>query len=100
LRQAAAADGVIARLGGDEFAVLVERPRPGELTEIADRVVHAFREPCRPGDHIQARVHASVGAALAGPQISDAAVLLHLADQAMYAAKCSGKGAYRLAQAG
>ncbi|WP_436533366.1 diguanylate cyclase domain-containing protein [Actinoplanes sp. HUAS TT8] len=96
LREAAGPDAVVARLGGDEFAVLLDRDDPAV---VAGRIVRAAAEPCvLPGGE-PVRVRASVGIARSADGDSPAA-LLHAADQAMYEAKCAGKGAYRLARAG
>ncbi|WP_189330863.1 GGDEF domain-containing protein [Actinoplanes ianthinogenes] len=88
---------VVARLGGDEFAVLIARCGADDLAAVADRVVRALDQPCPLADGAEARVRASVGGAVSLDASRDALALLHTADQAMYEAKCAGKGAFRLA---
>ncbi|MBU2670249.1 GGDEF domain-containing protein [Actinoplanes bogorensis] len=97
LLSAVRAEDLVARLGGDEFAVLIEDPLPGRLEEVADRIVRAVGEPCRLAGGDLVRVRASVGVASASRAGQDASVVLNAADEAMYEAKVSGKGAFRLA---
>jgi diguanylate cyclase (GGDEF)-like protein len=91
----ASSDVVIARLGGDEFAVLVDQP--GGLSALADSIVQAVERPCALDCGDRVRVSASIGGATASAGNHDASALLHAADQAMYAAKNSDKGSYRVA---
>jgi diguanylate cyclase (GGDEF)-like protein/PAS domain S-box-containing protein len=80
---------VAARLGGDEFAVLVPRPRPGEATATAERLVRALDGAIT--SPLGARLGASVGIAVDGPLIAEgAAALVRDADLAMYEAKKRG----------
>ena len=86
---------VVARLGGDEFAVLCPGvPDVATAMRIGRSILASLsREFDLSQTH--AKVGASIGVAVAvegdtGPD------LLHAADQAMYAAKRSGKGAVRL----
>ncbi|GAA3347271.1 hypothetical protein GCM10020358_61410 [Amorphoplanes nipponensis] len=100
LRSSVRPGDVVARLGGDEFAVLVDQPQPGEVAVVAARIVQAVGEPCRLPGGEQVRVRASVGVAQATCRDQDTSMLLSTADEAMYAAKCAGKGSFRLASAG
>ena len=84
------------RLGGDEFAVIC--PGTHDAThgrDVAGRIIEAIGAPiCTNG--LQLRISASVGVAVgAHPLIPD--VLVHKADQALYAAKNSGKNVVCLA---
>jgi diguanylate cyclase (GGDEF)-like protein len=95
LRAAVGPDDLVARLGGDEFAILLDRPPPGALPAVADRIIAAVDVPCPlPGGAV-VTVRASVGAAAA--ITGDASHLLNHADQAMYRAKSRGKGAFEIA---
>ncbi len=88
----------VARLSGDEFGVLVEDvATQREARAIAARVVRAFDRPIDIADR-QVRVSVSVGVAL-GSAVLDAESLIRNADFAMYGAKQSGKGRYRLYEA-
>jgi diguanylate cyclase (GGDEF)-like protein len=91
----ASSDVVMARLGGDEFAILVDQS--GGLSALADLIVRAVERPFALDGGVQVRVSASVGGATASGANRDVSALLHAADQAMYAAKCSEKGSYRVA---
>ncbi len=114
----------VARLGGDEFAVLLDDPEDAKV--VAERIVRAMAEPFdMRGLHVQITV--SVGAAdhrthadgaIVGRRASDLTagivpagsyrsggsepstsdLLVRVADQAMYAAKASGKGRVVLAE--
>jgi diguanylate cyclase (GGDEF)-like protein len=85
----------VARLSGDEFGVLVEDVTDQrKVRSIAARVVRAFDRPINTPDR-QVRVSVSVGVAM-GTVAIDADGLIRNADFAMYGAKQSGKGRYRV----
>ena len=89
-------DDVVGRLGGDEFAVVyagTDDPHLGR--ELGDRIVEAIRVPT-PANGLRLTVGASVGVAI-GAQPLIPSVLIQRADQALYAAKNSGKNTVRLA---
>jgi diguanylate cyclase (GGDEF)-like protein len=102
LQQCVRATDTVARLGGDEFTVLLldlEQPEGAEA--VARKIVERLAEPVPLGE-ASATVTASVGIALYRPEWSDsldqALRLLKQADTAMYAAKRSGKNAWRFAE--
>jgi diguanylate cyclase (GGDEF)-like protein/PAS domain S-box-containing protein len=87
-----------ARLGGDEFAALIEDvPGPGDVEQVAERVVAAFAEPFRVGESI-VNGAVSIGVATTA-EARDADELLRHADLALYVAKGAGKGRWRRYQA-
>ncbi|OCP03415.1 MULTISPECIES: EAL domain-containing protein [unclassified Ensifer] len=91
LRAHARHDDFIARIGGDEFVVLCRRNRNlPQLTELAERIVHAFRRPI-PYDGQLCRLGASIGIAWRGHDDFDAKQLLMNADIALYRAKSLGR---------
>lgn len=93
----------LARLGGDEFVLLLAQVTPQRPIEsVLQRLVTVISEPCEFTDlMLTARVTASVGCALViPPSIPTEAEVLRLADQAMYAAKRSGKNHWRVVQVG
>jgi diguanylate cyclase (GGDEF)-like protein len=94
LRAVTGPGGTAARFGGDEFAVLVGAVDPGDVGLLTERLLAAVQRPVRLGG-TSVSVPASVGVALAAPG-TDAAALLADADAAMYDAKSSGKGGWRL----
>ena len=103
LLQCVRATDTVARLGGDEFTViLLDLEQPGGAETVARKIVERLAEPVPLGE-ASATVTASVGIALYRPQWPDtldlAMTLLRLADIAMYAAKRSGKNAWRFADA-
>lgn len=91
------ADDVVARVGGDEF-ILVFRDMPdqGRLASIAERLIRRIEEPIGYNGDV-CRISTSIGIVLASqiPDI-DAAALMGAADQALYAAKRSGRARYRM----
>jgi diguanylate cyclase (GGDEF)-like protein len=88
----------VARLSGDEFGVLVEDVTDErQVRSIATRVIRAFDRPIETTDRA-VRVSVSVGVAERSAAI-DADSLISNADFAMYRAKQSGKGRYRLYEA-
>jgi diguanylate cyclase (GGDEF)-like protein len=82
---------VVARLGGDEFAVLV-RTQGG--AELAAQILTDAAQPLRMHGHT-VMVEASIGVATVadGDQLAD---IMRNADVAMYAAKETGKGVFRV----
>jgi diguanylate cyclase (GGDEF)-like protein/PAS domain S-box-containing protein len=83
----------LARLGRDEFAILCEGlDDPAESLRIAERLLAVVSEPLDVAG-VSLRRTASVGIALAGPQIAVAGEdLIRDAGVAMYRAKLSGRG--------
>ena len=86
----------IARLGGDEFAVLL-----GDfgsdlqaLERVAAGLVKRLAQPFELSQG-KAQISVSIGIALMPDDGTDAERLHHCADQALYAVKAQGRGAYR-----
>lgn len=84
---------VVARYGGDEFCVLVENTSPAGLRAMADRLWHDLNDRAVHEEGQTIDVRASIGAVLCLPQTyaGTADDILRAADQAMYAAKMTGK---------
>ena len=86
----------VAHLSGDEFAILIEDlTSPHAANLAAGRVTDAFLAPLEAGDR-QIRVSVSVGVGLATAALRSTSDLIRNADFAMYAAKQSGKGQFRV----
>lgn len=92
LRQA----DTIARLGGDEFGLLLEDvAAPKQAIVVADRIKHALEQPFQLcGQDVF--VTASLGIAMARANASDPEMVVRDADIAMYGAKRSGRGSYKV----
>ncbi|MFI5937178.1 putative bifunctional diguanylate cyclase/phosphodiesterase [Actinoplanes sp. NPDC051494] len=86
--------GTAIRLGGDEFAVLLPRADEDRAMLIAEAVAAAVRRPVLV-EGLTVEVGVSIGVALAPTDGTDLAILLQLADQAMYRAKQGGGGVQR-----
>ena len=86
---------VVARLGGDEFAILqCGTNQPEQAADLAQRIVGVLGTRYHlEGDH--AIIGASIGVAVANPDLCTADMLLRNADLALYKAKESGRGAFR-----
>lgn len=94
LKAGVRAGDTVARLGGDEFAlVLVDVENPTEVRQILERMLAAIEQPVLIDD-LRLGVSASIGVTLYPLDDSDADTLLRHADQAMYAAKESGRATY------
>ncbi|MDP9417250.1 MAG: diguanylate cyclase [Actinomycetota bacterium] len=78
----------VARLGGDEFAVIVEGAAgyASLARDVAERLLASLAEPFHYGD-VALPLRASVGVAVAGPDVLDADDLVRHADEVMYVAK-------------
>ena len=84
---------VVARVGGDEFAVLLDAPLVRTAPHLADRIIAALSEPIeRLGRRYQ--IGASVGITVLDG--CDGPEAFRRADAALYAAKGSGRGTYRI----
>jgi len=89
-------DDTVARLGGDEFVVLlVGMQVPEECAGSLNRLLEVIHMAIELQGH-SIRVSASIGVALYPEDDHDPDTLLRHADQAMYAAKQSGKNRYHL----
>ncbi|WP_300453924.1 PAS-domain containing protein [Accumulibacter sp.] len=88
---------IVARLGGDEFVILLHDVVSDKIPgTIAEGIVRTLAQPfaLRQGE---ARIGVSVGIALYPQHGNTREVLLKAADEAMYAAKQAGRGAWRRA---
>ncbi len=95
LRGAVRSADTVARLGGDEFSiVLVDLDGDDAAIDVARRVMDALAPPVDIGDE-SVLVGASIGVAMASPELDHEALLRH-ADLAMYHAKRSGRNQFRL----
>ncbi|MDM8349221.1 diguanylate cyclase [Pseudomonas sp. sp1636] len=103
LQQALRESDMVARLGGDEFVVIIEGLALGESLHdeaqlISEKILQRLSQPIDLGNASH-RVGASLGIAMFpehGPNIDS---LIHIADQAMYAAKRNGNNQYCLGMA-
>ncbi len=83
----------LGRLGGDEFVVLLTQGGDAEARRVADLIVRAAERPISVG-HVDVVVTASVGgSSLVGLRTEHA---LRQADEMVYVAKRSGRGAWRM----
>ncbi|MGY1987643.1 putative bifunctional diguanylate cyclase/phosphodiesterase [Blastococcus sp. SYSU DS0669] len=80
----------VARLGADQFVVLAHGCDSAEAAALAFRLQTAFGRPFAAGE-ISVPLSASIGVAVARPEVRDAHHLLSDADAAMFAAKSSGR---------
>ena len=87
-----------ARLGGDEFVVLVEDfdDEHAPVT-IAEKLIVALRDEMTIGE-VRLRVSTSIGIGLLRHAPSGPDQLMHLADEALYAAKAAGRNTWRIAR--
>ncbi|GID27520.1 sensor domain-containing diguanylate cyclase [Paractinoplanes brasiliensis] len=98
LEVCARSSDIVARLGGDEFAILAEGltgDGAEEAEAIAGRIVRSLQTPFDI-DGQPVTVSCSVGVAIREPgsDAYGAEQLVHTADEAMYAAKTSGKNRF------
>jgi diguanylate cyclase len=82
----------VARLGGDEFALLIEDLPPEHVQAIAERILDSLHRPMH-YNGVELRVGVSIGVACV-TRDGDPDEVLRVADEAMYAAKKSGKAGY------
>ncbi|HBT83839.1 MAG TPA: two-component system response regulator [Desulfuromonas sp.] len=85
----------VARLGGDEFVVvLVPVRQPRDISRIARKILAALTAPFVLGGE-EVYTSASIGVAIFPGDGTDAGVLLHNADLAMYRAKERGRNVFQ-----
>lgn len=86
----------LARIGGDEFvAVLADLDKVEDCEPVLDRLLSATSAPIIIGDLVL-NISSSIGVTLYPQDNVDTDLLMRHADQAMYAAKESGKNHYHL----
>lgn len=96
LRRTARETDTVARLSGDEFAVVqTVGEQPGAALALCRRLLQALAKPMQVGNRT-VRVGASIGVAVGPDDAGEPAILLRLADQALYRAKGCGRGTFRL----
>ena len=84
-----------ARLGGDEFAAILDGKDGRRPEDYGRAIVEVVNEPFLIEEH-RVDVAASVGIATGDSLLDDGHELLRRADVAMYEAKGSGRGGYRV----
>ncbi|MBS7742562.1 MULTISPECIES: diguanylate cyclase [unclassified Chelatococcus] len=98
LRSALRPRDVVVRIGGDEFIILLEgSAEPGDIAVIATRLISRLDEPVAHGQQ-KLTVGVSMGIACAPECGIEPDGLIAAADRALYAAKQSGRGCFRLAR--
>ena len=89
-------DDVVVRLGGDEFAILVSNIEGDRLTDLAQRLVLAMKQPVATGWG-DLSIGVSVGVSASSDHDDTIADLAARADRALYEVKLSGRGTWRIA---
>ncbi len=88
-------DDIVCRLGGDEFTVIIKGViKKDELAKIASAIISEFTKPIECKDR-ELRIGTSIGIVQFPFDGHDKKELIKNADTAMYAAKHSGKNAFR-----
>jgi diguanylate cyclase (GGDEF)-like protein len=96
LRSAVRATDTVSRTGGDEFVVIqCDAQQPEASVELARRLVHALSLPFDIGSKLVS-IGGSVGIAVFPENSATADDLLKNSDIALYRAKASGRGGFRL----
>ena len=93
LRQCCPTGTQVARIGGDEFAILTDDRDTLDANDLAQSIVTAFELPFVLGGQTR-KVRVSVG--VARREQNDADTIYRNADIALYRAKASGRGTWRV----
>ena len=97
LNEGVRTDDVIARLGGDEFAIVqANAPQPEAAEELARCLIDLVSRPYPIADR-DVKVGVSIGVAICRAGIFEIDSMLRRADKALYRAKLTGRGTWRLA---
>ncbi len=100
LRDTVRPSDLVARFGGDEFALWLDGADELAAAERADHLCRAVATSLAPESCPGCTLSVSIGIAPRWPQRDeDLGLLLHRADQAMYAVKRSGRGGWQVAKA-
>jgi diguanylate cyclase (GGDEF)-like protein len=101
LKGAVRAYDTVGRYGGEEFLAVLPAISAGDLVLVAQRMRHAVSDtPVETGSR-PVTVTVSIGLALGSPDTSlNPAALIHVADEALYGAKRSGRNQEVLAPPG
>lgn len=91
LRTHCRASDIVARIGGEEFAVLAPATDSDTLAGLAERLRQAVHATPVTANHRTISTSVSIGAALYPADAADGEGALQAADQALYAAKRSGR---------
>jgi diguanylate cyclase (GGDEF)-like protein/PAS domain S-box-containing protein len=95
IQEALRSDDIVCRLGGDEFTAIIKGAKNKKsISKITSAILHHFQLPIYCND-LELRVSASIGVVIYPGDGIDTEELIKNADTAMYAAKKSGKNAYR-----
>jgi diguanylate cyclase (GGDEF)-like protein len=89
IKQTLGNEGMLSRLGGDEFLLVLPARGADTCLDIAERLIEAFRQPIRVGEH-SLQVTPSIGIAQYPEHGTDIDTLLKHADTAMYESKRHG----------
>ncbi len=96
LRNSVREHDTVARCGGEEFAVIAPEASLTSAAELAERLRQRIAETIRPDQMRGDGVTASFGVASdEDSHVSTSSTLLEMADQALYAAKRSGRNCVR-----
>lgn len=88
-------EDTVVRLGGDEFMIIIDKvDHPGQVIEIAERVIGGFSEPFTVKKNL-IDITCSIGIAVFPEHGKDMKTLLKNADCAMYKAKESGRNNFK-----
>ncbi|MGH9940914.1 MAG: diguanylate cyclase [Pyrinomonadaceae bacterium] len=100
LRSALRSEDVASRYGGEEFSVLLPQTSIAEARIIAERIRRRVQRTQFPYGQMQplGAVTISIGICAFGPQLDTQELIIHAADQALYAAKSRGKNRVEIYQ--
>ncbi len=94
LQKVSRVEDSVFRLGGDEFILLIEDLDDSDnAARIAGHILKIFKDPVRT-DNMELEVTGSIGITMIPEDGEDSESLLRQADNAMYAAKESGRNSY------
>jgi len=87
---------IVARLGGDEFAIIQRNVDiPSDIQALAGKLIASIASPIK-WDGEPLTVGCSIGISIYPLHSTETGALTHMADQAMYSTKQSGKNDYTL----
>jgi diguanylate cyclase (GGDEF)-like protein len=86
---------LVARYGGEEFAVILPETDRGGAEHIAERICERVRSRPLHAAGVELRLTVSIGVAVLPDDGTTPSALVRVADDALYAAKASGRDTFR-----
>lgn len=97
LKKSIRASDTVARLGGDEFVVIAETDDKEQVAAIAEKIIRTVRQPIQT-ERLEIISGCTIGISIFGNRQVNFETSYASADKALYEAKASGKGQFKISE--